>query len=40
MVLTRHAGAAARAFYDYLQGPAARAILARYGFALPGEPSQ
>lgn len=40
MVLTRRAGAVARAFFDYLQQPAARTILARYGFALPGEPAQ
>lgn len=37
MVLTRRAGAVARAFFEYLQQPAARAILVRYGFALPGE---
>jgi len=37
MVLTRRAGAAARAFYEYLQRPAARTIFARYGFVLPGE---
>lgn len=37
MVLTRRAGATVRAFYDYLQQPAARAVLKRYGFALPGE---
>jgi molybdate transport system substrate-binding protein len=36
MVLTRRAGATARAFFDYLQQPAARAVLERYGFALPG----
>ena len=36
MVLTRRAGATARAFYEYLQQPAARAVLRRYGFALPG----
>jgi len=35
MVLLRRAGPVARAFYDYLQQPAARAILKRYGFALP-----
>ena len=39
-VLTRHAGASARAFYAYLQQPAARAIFRRYGFALPGEALQ
>ncbi len=37
MVLTKRARAAAREFYRYLQEPAARAVLARYGFALPGE---
>jgi molybdate transport system substrate-binding protein len=37
MVLTRQAGATARAFYRHLQGPEARAVLHRYGFALPGE---
>ena len=37
MVLTKRAGATARAFYAYLQQPAARAVLKRYGFALPGE---
>jgi len=35
MVLTKRAGAVARAFYRYLQEPPARAILKRYGFALP-----
>jgi len=37
MVLVKGAGAAAREFYRYLQAPAARAVLARFGFALPGE---
>lgn len=37
MVLTRKAGAAARRFYAYVQEPAARAILRRYGFAAPHE---
>jgi molybdate transport system substrate-binding protein len=37
MVLMKRAGAAARAFYGYLQQPAARAVLKRYGFALPDE---
>lgn len=37
MVLLRSAGVTARAFYDYLQGPAARAVFVRYGFTLPGE---
>jgi len=35
MVLTRGAGDTARAFYAWLQGDVARAILARYGFAAP-----
>jgi molybdate transport system substrate-binding protein len=37
MALTKSAGATARAFYDYLQKPAARDVFARYGFTLPGE---
>jgi len=37
MALTKRASAVARAFYLYLQQPAARAVLRRYGFALPGE---
>jgi len=37
MALTHKAGPTARAFYAYLQQPAARAVLRRYGFALPGE---
>lgn len=36
MVLLRGAGPVAEAFYDYVNGPAARAILERYGFVLPG----
>jgi molybdate transport system substrate-binding protein len=39
MVLLRTAGEAARAFYAYLQTPAAREVLVRYGFTLPGEAS-
>ena len=35
MVLLKRADATARAFYVYLQQPAARAILDRYGFDLP-----
>ncbi len=35
MALVRGAGEEARAFYRHLQGPAARAIFSRYGFALP-----
>ncbi len=37
MVLTPKAGPLAAHFYRWLQGPAARAILVRHGFALPGE---
>lgn len=37
MVLMRTAGDTARAFYDYLAQPSARAILKRHGFALPQE---
>ena len=37
MVLVRGAGATARAFYAYLQQPAARKILVHYGFTLPGD---
>jgi len=39
MVLMKTAGKTAKAFYDYMQQPAARAVLRRYGFALPGETS-
>ncbi len=35
MVLLRGAGDTARAFYRYLRGPAARAVLARHGFRRP-----
>lgn len=35
MVLTRKAGPEAAAFYAWLKGPEARAILARYGFTAP-----
>ena len=35
MVLLKGAGPIARGFYGYLQRPAARAILDRYGFILP-----
>jgi molybdate transport system substrate-binding protein len=38
MVLLKDAGPVAEGFYDYLQQPAARQILAQYGFVLPGEP--
>jgi molybdate transport system substrate-binding protein len=37
MVLMKNAGAVAKAFYAYLQSPAARAVLRKYGFMLPGE---
>lgn len=37
MALTPKAGPTASALYAYLQQPAARAVLRRYGFALPGE---
>lgn len=37
MVLIKGAGETARAFHDYLQQPAARAVLERYGFTLPPE---
>lgn len=37
MVLIKGAGATARAFHEFLQQPAARAILVRHGFTLPGE---
>ncbi len=35
MVLLKGAGATARAFYEFLRQPAARAVFARYGFDLP-----
>ena len=35
MVLLNNAGATAEAFYAYLQQPAARAVMQRYGFTLP-----
>jgi molybdate transport system substrate-binding protein len=35
MVLLKDAGPVATAFYDYMSQPAARAIMERYGFALP-----
>ncbi len=37
MVLMNSAGTTARAFYEYLRRPAARAIFVRFGFVLPGE---
>ncbi len=39
MVLLKGAGPVAERFYAYVQEPAARAILRRYGFVLPGEES-
>ena len=35
MVLLNRAGPAAQRFYEYLQGPGARALFKQYGFALP-----
>jgi molybdate transport system substrate-binding protein len=35
MVLLNEAGPVAEAFYDYMQGDTARAIMERYGFVLP-----
>lgn len=40
MVLLKTAGATAEAFYAYLQQSAARAVMRRYGFILPGEGPQ
>ena len=37
MALLRPAGATAERFYAYMQAPAAREIMRRYGFVLPGE---
>jgi molybdate transport system substrate-binding protein len=37
MALMRAAGPTAHAFYEFLQQPAARAILARYGFESPAD---
>jgi len=37
MVLMKSAGETARAFYGYVQTPAARFIFRHYGFVLPGE---
>jgi molybdate transport system substrate-binding protein len=36
MVLIKNAGDVATEFYRYLQEPAGRAVLIRYGFVLPG----
>ena len=35
MVLLKRAGPVAQRFYEYLQGPSARALFKQYGFALP-----
>ena len=35
MVLLKRAGPVAQRFYQYLQGPGARALFEQYGFALP-----
>ncbi|GGD45960.1 molybdate ABC transporter substrate-binding protein [Sinisalibacter lacisalsi] len=37
MALLTGAGDVAEAFYDYIQSPPGRSIMARYGFSLPGE---
>ena len=37
MVLMRSAGSVAERFYAYMQEPAAREVMRRYGFVLPGE---
>lgn len=37
MVVLKRGEGSARAFYDYLRQPAARSVLRRYGFVLPGE---
>jgi molybdate transport system substrate-binding protein len=37
MVLMKHAGDTARAFYAYVQAPPARTIFKKFGFVLPGE---
>ncbi len=39
MALIKGAGETARLFYRFMQSPSARAILAHYGFTLPGESS-
>ena len=39
MVLLSDAGATAARFFGFMQGPAARAIMRRYGFVLPGKES-
>ncbi|MFL9609939.1 molybdate ABC transporter substrate-binding protein [Methylobacillus sp. Pita2] len=37
MVLLKNSGSNAKAFYGFLQQPAARQVFSRYGFVLPGE---
>lgn len=37
MVVLKKSDASARAFYEYMQQPAARAVFKRYGFVLPSE---
>jgi len=37
MALLKNAGPVAEAFHDYVQSPAARETLERYGFVLPGD---
>ncbi len=39
MVLLKGAGDTAKKFYAFVQSPAARAVLRRYGFVLPGDAS-
>jgi molybdate transport system substrate-binding protein len=39
MVLLKNAGSTAEQFFAFVQTPAARAIMRRYGFLLPGEES-
>ena len=37
MVLMKNAGDTARAFYSFIQSPAARVLFRKFGFVLPGE---
>lgn len=37
MVLMKNAGESAKALYEYMQSPPARAVLRKFGFVLPGE---
>ena len=39
MALLNDAGPIAERFFAFMQEPSARAIMRRYGFALPGEES-